>query len=78
MSRRSLDEDGSLGEGGDFPGVAGKRLLYRPLTGTTEVGSVGIARATKGDVTPAGEKFCEILRQLTGVASCIISVKNED
>jgi len=23
-----------------------------------------IARATKGDVTPAGEKFCEILRQL--------------
>jgi DNA-binding transcriptional LysR family regulator len=43
--------------------VAGKRLLYRPLTGTTEVGSVGIARATKGDVTLAGEKFCEILRQ---------------
>ena len=43
--------------------VAGKRLLYRPLTGTAEVGSVGIARATKGDVTPAGEKFCEILRQ---------------
>jgi hypothetical protein len=25
-------------------------------------GSVGIARATKGDVTPAGEKFCEILQ----------------
>ena len=24
---------------------------------------VGIARATKGDGTPAGEKFCEILRQ---------------
>jgi DNA-binding transcriptional LysR family regulator len=24
---------------------------------------VGIARATKGDVAPAGEKFCEILRQ---------------
>jgi len=45
--------------------VAGKRLLYRPLTGTTEVGSVGIARATKGDVTPAGEKFCEILRQIS-------------
>jgi DNA-binding transcriptional LysR family regulator len=46
--------------------VAGRRLLYRPLTGTTEVAPVGIARATKGDVTPAGEKFCEILRQLTG------------
>ena len=46
-----------------FKLVAGKRLLYRPLTGTTEVGSVGIARATKSDVTPAGEKFCEILRK---------------
>ena len=46
-----------------FKLVAGKRLLYRPLTGTTEAASVGIARATKGDLTPAGEKFCEILRQ---------------
>jgi DNA-binding transcriptional LysR family regulator len=45
--------------------VAGKRLLYRPLTGTTEVQSVGIGRATKGDVTPAGEKFCEILRKIS-------------
>src|SRR5689334_51271 len=44
--------------------VTGKRLLYRPLTGTTEVLSVGIARATKGDVTPAGERFCEILRKI--------------
>src|SRR5262249_41148423 len=43
----------------------GKRLIYRPLTGTTETQSVGIARATKGDVTPAGEKFCEILRKLS-------------
>jgi DNA-binding transcriptional LysR family regulator len=46
-----------------FQLMAGKRLLYRPLTGTTETVSVGIARATKGDVTPAGEKFCEVLRQ---------------
>ena len=52
-----------------FKLVAGKRLLYRPLTGTTEVLSVGIARATKGDVTPAGEKFCEILRQSSGKAT---------
>ena len=37
--------------------MSGKRLLYRPLTDTTETQSVGIARATKGDVTPAGEKF---------------------
>ena len=52
-----------------FKLVAGKRLLYRALTGTTEVLSVGIARATKGDVTPAGEKFCEILRKVSGKAS---------
>jgi LysR family transcriptional regulator, benzoate and cis,cis-muconate-responsive activator of ben and cat genes len=45
--------------------VAGKRLLYRPLTGTTEAQSVGIARAANGDVTPAGEKFCEILRKVS-------------
>src|SRR3984957_5122212 len=48
-----------------FKLVPGKRLLYRPLTGTTEVLSVGIARATKGDVTPAGENFCEILRKIS-------------
>jgi DNA-binding transcriptional LysR family regulator len=48
-----------------FKLVAGKRLLYRPLTGTTEVGSVGIARATNGDVTPAGETFCKILRKIS-------------
>jgi len=52
-----------------FKLVAGKRLLYRPLTGTTEVASVGIARATKGDVTPAGEKFCEILRKTSDGAT---------
>src|SRR6185295_3070467 len=52
-----------------FKLVAGKRLLYRPLTGTTEVASVGIARATKGDVTPAGEKFCEILRKISDGAT---------
>jgi DNA-binding transcriptional LysR family regulator len=45
--------------------VCGKRLLYRPLTDTTEMQSVGIARATKGDVTPAGERFCEILREIS-------------
>ena len=46
--------------------ASGKRLLYRPLTGTIEMLSVGIARAIKGDVTPAGEKFCEILRITSG------------
>ena len=48
-----------------FKLVAGKRLIYRPLTGTAEALAVGIARATKGDVTPAGEKFCEILRMIS-------------
>ena len=43
--------------------VAGKRLLYRPLTVTSEVAAVSVARATKGIVTPAREKFCEVLRQ---------------
>ena len=43
--------------------VAGKRLIYRPLTGTSEVAAVCIVRATKGNVTPAREKFCEVLRQ---------------
>jgi hypothetical protein len=48
-----------------FKLTAAKRLLYRPLTGTTEALSVGIARATKGDMTPAGEEFCEILRNIS-------------
>jgi len=62
-----------------FKCVAGKRLLFRPLTGTSDAPpSIGIARATKGDVTPAGEKFGEILRQLTGNSSSITSVKSED
>jgi hypothetical protein len=39
---------------------------------------VGIASATNGDVTPTGEDFCEILRQLTGTRSCTTSVKSED
>jgi len=47
-----------------FKHVSGKRLVYRPLAGTTEVFSVGIARAKNGDVTPAGEKFCEALRKV--------------
>jgi DNA-binding transcriptional LysR family regulator len=45
--------------------AAGKRLVYRPLIGTTEAQAVGIARAATGDVTPAGERFCEMLRQIS-------------
>jgi DNA-binding transcriptional LysR family regulator len=51
--------------------AAGKRLVYRPLTGTMEAQAVGIARAAKGDVTPAGEKFCEILRKISSGSTAI-------
>jgi DNA-binding transcriptional LysR family regulator len=44
--------------------VAGNRLRYRPVTGISEVVPVGIVRAKNGDVTPAGEKFCAILRKV--------------
>ena len=44
--------------------VTGDRLVYRPLAGMNETIAVGIARAKNGDSTPAGEKFCEILRKL--------------
>jgi hypothetical protein len=36
---------------------------------------VGIARATKGDVTPAGEKFCETLRKISNAATTAKSHK---
>jgi len=48
-----------------FKQMTGKRLVYRPLTGTNEVLAVGIARAKNGDITPAGEKFCDILRKIS-------------
>lgn len=44
--------------------VSGKRLVFRPLVGSNELIPVGIARAKNGDITPAGEKFCEILRKV--------------
>ena len=47
-----------------FKIVSGKRLVFRPISGSKEVISVGIARAKNGDVTPAGEKFCEFLRKI--------------
>ncbi len=49
--------------------ASGKRLLYRSLAGVEWVMSVGIARAKNGDLTPAGEKFCEILRKTSGGAA---------
>jgi hypothetical protein len=46
-----------------FKLVTGERLVYQLISGMTELASIGIARAAKGDVTPAGEKFGEILRE---------------
>jgi DNA-binding transcriptional LysR family regulator len=50
-----------------IPFVTGERLLYRPVTGKTVSVSIGIAHAIKSDLTPAGKKFCEMLRK-TSVA----------
>jgi hypothetical protein len=47
-----------------FRRAAGKRLVYRPLANSSESQVVGIARASNGDVTPAGEKFCRVLRSI--------------
>jgi DNA-binding transcriptional LysR family regulator len=52
-----------------FQRAAGRRLVYRRISNSNEAHRVGIARASKGDVTPAGEKFCEILRQVTTPAA---------
>jgi DNA-binding transcriptional LysR family regulator len=48
-----------------FKTAIGKRLTLRPVAGSREVIPVGIARAKSGDVTPTGEKFCEILRKIS-------------
>ena len=47
-----------------FKIVSGKRLTFRPIAGAHYEIPIGIGRATNGDVTPAGEKFCEIMRQV--------------
>ena len=44
--------------------VAGNALLCRAPTSTTDVPPpIGTARASNSDVTPAGEKFFDMLRQ---------------
>ena len=52
-----------------FKIVSGKRLVFRPIAGMKDEISVGIARAKGGNVTPAGERFCEILRKGSKLAS---------
>lgn len=49
--------------------AAGKRLVFRPISNSTESISIGIARATKSDLSPAGAKFFEILRAVAEKAS---------
>jgi DNA-binding transcriptional LysR family regulator len=51
------------------PVACGNRVLYRPLTGPAEPLPVGIARDKKGDLTPGGEKFCEVLRNVSNGAT---------
>jgi DNA-binding transcriptional LysR family regulator len=49
-----------------FRGITGDRLLYRPITDCPVTQSVGMACAVKGDITPAGEKFREVVREVAG------------
>jgi DNA-binding transcriptional LysR family regulator len=46
-----------------FKHVSGNRLIYRPLADVSEVYSIGIAREANADVTPASERFCDLLRK---------------
>jgi hypothetical protein len=48
-----------------FELFTGQRLIYRPITGTTHLVTIGIARATKGNVISVEEKFCDILREIS-------------
>ena len=59
-----------------FEHVTGKRLLYRPITETTELVPIGIARAMDGKLTPAGAKFCEILREISNGATAAKPSRN--
>lgn len=52
-----------------FKHVSGRRLVYRPLADVSEEFPIGIARATSGDMAPAAESFCEILRKIASEAS---------
>jgi DNA-binding transcriptional LysR family regulator len=62
-----------------FKIVSGKRLVYRPLAGVKELVPVGIARAKGGDITPAGEKFCDILHKVSKrTAGVALKAQNED
>ena len=52
-----------------FKIVSGKRLAFRSIAGVRDEIPVAIGRATNGDIMPAGEKFCEILRKGSNVSN---------
>jgi DNA-binding transcriptional LysR family regulator len=49
--------------------VAGDRLVYVPFSGSKVTHAIGICRATNGELTPAGERFCAVLRQVSARVS---------
>jgi DNA-binding transcriptional LysR family regulator len=49
-----------------FSRIFGKRVKLRPLTPEPALLEVGIVRVVKGDITPAGERFCQELRAIAG------------
>ena len=55
-----------------FRELSGDRLIYLPFSDSKETHSVGIGRALKGDITPAGEKFCKALRRIAQSSSKVI------
>jgi DNA-binding transcriptional LysR family regulator len=54
-----------------FRQLSGDRLIYLPFSDSKVTHSVGIGRALKGDITPAGEKFCQALRKIARSSSKI-------
>jgi DNA-binding transcriptional LysR family regulator len=45
-----------------FARISGRRLAFRPLSPAGSVLEVGISRAVQGDLTPAAEAFCRLVR----------------
>jgi DNA-binding transcriptional LysR family regulator len=48
-----------------FQRIAGKRLIYLPLSNSAEALIVGIGRAARRDARTVEERFCTILRKIT-------------
>jgi DNA-binding transcriptional LysR family regulator len=46
-----------------FARISGRRLAFRPLSPAGSVLEVGISRAIHGDLTPAAEAFCRLVRE---------------